>query len=64
MKNNIDKYRKKENGKFYLKQLSKETGELEWIEINTTSDVKPNHSFSDTQHLFFDTDYPDYVTES
>ena len=60
----MEQYRKKENGKFYLKQLSKETGELEWIEINTTSDVKPNHSFSDTQHLFFDTDYPDYVTES
>ena len=60
----MDKYRKKENGKFYLKQLSKETGELEWIEIDTNSVVKPKHTFVDTQHLFFETDYPDYVTES
>tara|TARA_Y100000389_G_scaffold126124_1_gene123500 strand:- start:1 stop:129 length:129 start_codon:yes stop_codon:yes gene_type:complete len=37
---------------------------LEWVEIDTNSVVKPKHTFVDTQHLFFETDYPDYVTDS
>ena len=32
----MEKYRKREDNKYYLKQLNSKTGELEWIEIDTT----------------------------
>jgi hypothetical protein len=33
----MEKYRKEEDNKYYLKQLNSKTGEFEWIEIDTTS---------------------------
>jgi len=68
----MDKYRKEENGKFYLKQLNQETGELEWIEINLVSSTEPVQELSENEQIlnrpkyeyYFELDYPDYVTDS
>jgi hypothetical protein len=68
----MDKYRKTENGKFYLQQTNQESGELEWKEITLVDSTEPKVKLEPnerilnkpTQNYYFEVCYPDYVTDS
>ena len=68
----MDKYRKTDGNKYYLKKLNSYTGELEWIEINLESSTEPVVELSENELIlnkpkyeyYFEMDYPDYVTQS
>jgi len=49
----MDKYRKQENNKYYLKELNSKTGELEWIEINLESTTEPVLELSPNEQILY-----------
>lgn len=68
----MEKYRKKEGNKYYLKELNKESGELEWIEITLVDSTEPKEELSPsekiinkpTENYYFEVSYPDFVSTS
>ena len=54
----MEPYRKTEGNKYYLKQLNKESGELEWKEITLVD------STEQTENYYFEVSYPDFVSTS
>ena len=68
----MEKYRKKEGNKYYLKQLNKESGELEWKEITLVDSTEPKVKLEPneiilnkpTENYYFESCYPDFVSTS
>ena len=68
----MDKYRKTEGNKYYLKQLNKESGELEWKEITLVDSTEPKVKLEPnekilnkpTEKYYFEVSYPDFVSTS
>lgn len=47
----MEKYRKQEGNRYYLKELNQKTGELEWVEINLVSSTKPKEELSPSENV-------------
>ena len=47
----MDKYRKTDGNKYYLKKLNSYTGELEWIEINLESSTEPHIELEENEMI-------------
>ena len=39
----MEQYTKKEDNKYYLKQLNQKSGDFDWIEINLSSSTEPEY---------------------
>ena len=68
----MEPYRKTEGNKYYLKQLNKESGELEWKEITLVDSTEPKVKLEPnekiinkpTENYYFEVSYPDFVSTS
>jgi|MDTC01.2.fsa_nt_gb hypothetical protein len=66
----MEQYRKKEGNKYYLQELSKESGELEWKEITLVSSTEPKIELENNEKIlyppsnkyYFVNEYPDFVS--
>tara|TARA_Y100000389_G_C17452440_1_gene515810 strand:- start:2345 stop:2551 length:207 start_codon:yes stop_codon:yes gene_type:complete len=68
----MEQYRKKEGNRYYLQELNKKSGELEWKEISLVSSTEPKIDLENNEQIlyppthtyYFVNEYPDYVTKS
>ena len=58
----MDKYRKTDGGKYYLKQHNKSSGELEWIEIQLESSTEPEYVEGDNEKIIHKPQHDYYFT--
>jgi hypothetical protein len=57
----MSEYRKREGDKYFLKKLNSETNQLEWVEI----DMSSNSTISkESVDFYYESVYPNFVTIS
>ena len=66
----MEQYRKKEGNKYYLQELSEESGQLEWKEITLVDTTEPQMDLENNERIlnppshkyYFVNEYPEFVS--